>query len=100
MKTILCQFIQGQTHFGMPGGANMSLALNEPKQVALHSNSNTASELAPQWKDVIRTVCKTTNRKSQGTNSNNKDNSTVDCDAKYVFVSKGTQIVYLSPNLQ
>ena len=28
-------------------GAKISLALSEPKQVALHSNSNTTSELAP-----------------------------------------------------
>ena len=30
-KNILYQFIEGQTHFGMPRGAKVSLALNEPK---------------------------------------------------------------------
>ena len=29
------------THFGMPRGANMSLALHEPNQVPLHSNAST-----------------------------------------------------------
>jgi hypothetical protein len=29
-KNIIYRFIHGQPHFGMPGGANMSLALNEP----------------------------------------------------------------------
>ena len=31
MKNILHRFIVSQTHFGMPRGAKMSLALNEPK---------------------------------------------------------------------
>jgi hypothetical protein len=29
-KNILYRLIEGQTHFGMPRGAEMSLALNEP----------------------------------------------------------------------
>jgi hypothetical protein len=29
MKNILYQFIEGQSHFGMPRGAKMSLALHE-----------------------------------------------------------------------
>ena len=44
MKNILHRFIKGQTHFGMPRGAEVNLALNEQKYVALHSNSSTASE--------------------------------------------------------
>ena len=48
MKNILYQFIKGQTHMGMPRGAKMSMALTEPKQVALHSKSNTTSEHTPQ----------------------------------------------------
>jgi hypothetical protein len=31
VKNILYRFIAAQTHFGMPRGAQMSLALNEPK---------------------------------------------------------------------
>ena len=31
MQDILYQFIKGQTHFGLPSGAQMNLALNEPK---------------------------------------------------------------------
>ena len=31
MKNILYLFIKGQTHFGVPRGAKMSLVLNEPK---------------------------------------------------------------------
>ena len=31
MKNFLHDFIEGQTHFGMPAGAKMSLALDEPK---------------------------------------------------------------------
>ena len=30
-KSILYQFIEGQTHFGMPRDAKRRLALNEPK---------------------------------------------------------------------
>ena len=46
--------IQGQTHFGMPRGAKMSLALNELTSVALHSNLNTTSNHAPHGeKDYI-----------------------------------------------
>jgi hypothetical protein len=44
----LYQFIEGQTHFGMPRGAKTILTLNELKKVALHSNLNTTSEHAPQ----------------------------------------------------
>ena len=46
-KNVLYQFIEDQTHFDMPRGAKMSLALHELK-VPLHSNSNTTSEHAPQ----------------------------------------------------
>ena len=42
------QFIKGQTHFGMPRGAKMTLAVNETKYVALRSNSDTTSVHAPQ----------------------------------------------------
>ena len=31
MKNILYQFIEGETHFGMPRGAKMSLVLHEPE---------------------------------------------------------------------
>ncbi len=48
MKNILSRFIEGQTHFGMPRGAKLSLTLNEPKLVALGSTSNTNSKHAPQ----------------------------------------------------
>ena len=48
MKSNLFPFIEGQTHIGMPRGAKMSLALNELKQVPLHSNSNTTSEHASE----------------------------------------------------
>ena len=49
----------------------MSLALHEPKQVARQSNSNTASEQAPQveYTEIIDFVCKTANERSGGTNS-------------------------------
>ena len=48
MKNILHRFIKDQTHFGMPGGAKMNLALNELREVDLHSNSGTTSKHAPQ----------------------------------------------------
>ena len=38
--------MEGQTHFGMPRGAKMHLALIETKWVPLHSN--TTSKDAPQ----------------------------------------------------
>ena len=47
MKNVLYQFIEGQTHFGMPRGAKMSLALNIQNEVALHSTSNSTSKHAP-----------------------------------------------------
>ena len=45
---ISVMFIEGQTHFGMPRGAKLSLALNEPEWIALHSKLNTCSEHALQ----------------------------------------------------
>ena len=45
---ILYRCIKGQTYFGMPRGAKMRLALNEPKQVAIHPNSNATLEHAMQ----------------------------------------------------
>ena len=48
----LYRFIEGQTHFGMLRGTEVSLALHESKQVALHSNSNTTSKLH-KWKEII-----------------------------------------------
>ena len=50
-KDIQYWFIKGKlilAHFDTPRGAKITLALNEPKQVALHSNSSTNSENAPQ----------------------------------------------------
>ena len=47
MKNILYWFIEGETHFGMPRGAKMSLAFNKSKQVT-HSNSSNISEHALQ----------------------------------------------------
>ena len=45
-KNILYWSIEGQTRFGMPRGAEIYLALNEPKEIALHLNSETTSEHA------------------------------------------------------
>ena len=39
MKDILYQFIEGQSHFGKPKSAKISLVLNEDKWIALHSIS-------------------------------------------------------------
>ena len=36
----------------MPRGAKKSLALNEPKHIALHSNTNTTSKHAPQVEET------------------------------------------------
>ena len=51
----------------------MSLVLNAPKQVALHSNSYTTSK----WKEITDSLLKTTNKKSEGIKSpvELKDNS-------------------------
>jgi hypothetical protein len=46
--------MEGQTRFGMPRGAKMSLALNEPEKVALLSNTNHTSNRAPQVKIKYR----------------------------------------------
>ena len=58
MKNILYRFIEGQTHFGMSRGAMMSLAINEPKYVALHSNSNTTPSMHHEWKEKYYFICK------------------------------------------
>jgi hypothetical protein len=47
-KSTLFWFVESQTHSGMPRGAKVRMALNEPKQVALDSDLNTTSEHAPQ----------------------------------------------------
>ena len=47
-KNILYWFMKGQTHFGMPRGAEMSLALHEPIQNVLCSNLHTNSTHAPR----------------------------------------------------
>ena len=44
---ILNRVIEGQSHFGMPRGAKLSLALNEAEWVALYSTSKTSSERVP-----------------------------------------------------
>jgi hypothetical protein len=41
MKNFLYYFVEGQIHFGMPRGAIMSLAPNEPIENVLHSNLHT-----------------------------------------------------------
>lgn len=45
-KNILYRSIENKTHFPMPRGTKMSLNINEPKQIAPHSISNTISEHA------------------------------------------------------
>ena len=64
LKNILYQFIDDQTRFGMPRGACMSVAVNAPKLVSLHSNSNSTSKHAPEAGRSVNFVCKTTLGKS------------------------------------
>jgi hypothetical protein len=45
--------MKGQHHFGMPSSDKMNLALNEPKEVARHSNSNTTANMHHDWKENI-----------------------------------------------
>jgi hypothetical protein len=45
--------MKGQPHFGMPSSDKMNLALNEPKDVALHSNSDTTPNMHHDWKENI-----------------------------------------------
>ena len=71
MKNILYQFNEGQAHFGMQTNAKMNLVLNEPKQVALYSNSNTTSKHAPQ---VERTNTKQPMDNHRGPTPNEKSN--------------------------
>lgn len=44
MKKFLSLYSEDQTHFGMSNGDEMSLALDDLKKVALHSNPNTILE--------------------------------------------------------
>ena len=46
MKKILCWYSEDQIHFGLSNGDEMSLALDDLKEVALHSNANTIPEHA------------------------------------------------------
>ena len=48
MRNTLNQFSEGQTHFGMPKGAKMSLALNEAKIGCYSIKFKTTSKYAPQ----------------------------------------------------
>jgi hypothetical protein len=56
VKNILYQSIVCQTHFGMPRRAKLSLVLNEPKLVFLHSNSNTY--MHHKQREIIDTYAK------------------------------------------
>ena len=67
-KNILYMFIDGQTHFGMPGYAKTSLTLSRTNLVALYSDSNTTSEHAPQVEKNILICMQNNQLKSQATN--------------------------------
>ena len=57
-KNILYRLVEGQTYIGMQSrGAKISLALNDPKQVALHSNLNTTSEHTPSQQERNNCCC-------------------------------------------
>lgn len=66
-KGFLYWFREGQTHFGIEG-ANMSLALIEPKWIALHSNSGTTLTMHHKLNKSIDIVQEKTNRISCSTN--------------------------------
>jgi hypothetical protein len=68
-QNILYRFIEGQTHFGMLRGTEVSLALHESKQVALHSKSNTTSKLHHKWKEIIVLYAKQQMENHRGTTS-------------------------------
>ena len=72
MKNFLYGFIEGQIHFGLSRGAKVSLALDEPKLVALHSKSNTTSKHAPQLERIYGCCIQNNQWKSWGTNSPRK----------------------------
>jgi hypothetical protein len=65
-KNILYRFMKGQTHFGMPKGAKMSLALHEPIHNVLCSNLHTTSTHAPKTYQILEGfVSKMTNSLSK-----------------------------------
>ena len=64
MTSNLFWFIEGQTHLGVQRGARMSLALNEPKWVALLWNSYITSKDAPLVKRNHWNCRQTTNGNS------------------------------------
>ena len=63
-RTFPYQFIEGQTQFGMQRGAEISLALNGPKKVALHSIQALPLSMHHNWKEIIDFVCNTVNGKA------------------------------------
>ena len=63
MKNILYQFIEGQTHFGMPRGTKMSLTLNELLKVALHTIQTLPPSMHHKWKEFFGFLSKTTSGK-------------------------------------
>ena len=71
MKDIPYRSIQCRTHFGMPRGAKMCLALNGPHKIRLLfiRIQRLPLSMQHQWTEIIDIVYTTTDRNSEGTNS-------------------------------
>ena len=63
-KNILYWFIEGQSHFGLPRGAKISLALNELRYIASSFKvKHNLQACTTSWKNINDIICKTTNGK-------------------------------------
>ena len=62
MKNILCRYIDGQTHFGMPRGAIMSLTPKNQNRLFFINLQTLPQGMHCKWKEIIDSECKTTNR--------------------------------------
>jgi hypothetical protein len=72
MKNILYWFIEGQTYFGMSRGAKLRLALNIRNRLLFIQIQPVPLRLHYKWIEINDIVCKTTNGKPLGTDSQEK----------------------------
>jgi hypothetical protein len=89
-KDILYWFIQNQTHFGMPRGAKLTLALNKLYRLLFIQIQTLPPSMQSLLKKSIDFICKTPNKNSIGDQLLTKrpielkDNSYRNCTSRYV----------------
>ena len=64
MKNILYWFIEDSIHFGMTRCSKMGLALNGPNRLLFIQFQTLPPSMHHKWKEIIDSVCGTTNGRS------------------------------------